>query len=306
MQDHVNNMAMVMMVLARIFIIGAALALGVPVADLLAQGVLVPGSAATPSDPGPEAAKPVTAPESKPDPKAESKPEPEATPPEATPKAVGGPAGEPGPQGLRGEIGPQGPQGPQGAIGPQGPQGAIGPQGGIGPQGEKGDKGAIGPQGEIGPQGPVGLQGPQGEIGPQGAVGPQGPQGEKGAQGSRGPRGSEGGRGTRGERGERGKPGAVVMRMIGNSTVTRSVEPGSLAKNFIAFCPAGWTATGGGFDVSDPETGGGNGIKVVLSQPFPPGHTMVPRGWQVRVLNTTGDAQQLKIWAICADTRPRP
>ncbi|MEE8516139.1 MAG: hypothetical protein V3T02_05810 [Alphaproteobacteria bacterium] len=94
------------------------------------------------------------------------------------------------------------------------------------------------------------------------------------------------------------------MRLIGNSTVTRSVEPGSLAKGFIAFCPAGWTATGGGFDVSDPETGGENGIKVVLSQPFPPGHTMVPRGWQVRVLNTTGDAQQLRIWAICADTRP--
>lgn len=244
-------MAMVMMALARIFIVVVVLSLGVPGAGVLAQGTVVPESAATPNDPGPVS--------SKPEPAAESKPEPEPAP-----MAARGPAGEPGPPGPQG---PQGKQGPRGEVGPQGPQGAIGPQG------------------------------------PQGAIGSRGPRGETGDRGPRGPGGPKGPRGPGGPKGERGKPGAVVMRLIGNSTVTRKVEPGSLAKGFIAFCPSGWTATGGGFSVEDPETGGENDLKVILSQPFPAGHTMVPRGWQVRVLNTTGDAQQLKIWAVCADTR---
>lgn len=47
-------------------------------------------------------------------------------------KAVQGPPGPQGPQGVQGPVGPQGPQGVQGDIGPQGVQGI---QGAIGPQG---------------------------------------------------------------------------------------------------------------------------------------------------------------------------
>ena len=82
-------------------------------------------------------------------------------------KALIGPKGEIGPQGLQGEVGPQGekgdtgPQGPQGEKGDTGPQGIQGETGPQGPQGEKGDTGPQGPKGDTGPQGPQGPQGNQ-------------------------------------------------------------------------------------------------------------------------------------------------
>jgi hypothetical protein len=105
-------------------------------------------------------------------------------------------------------------------------QGVKGDTGAAGPQGPKGDSGAVGPQG------PAGSQGAQGPAGPQGPAGLQGPAGAAGA--------------------------AQTLDVVRVSAAGFHVGNNS-SRTAFATCPAGYTASGGGFNVY-----AGSG-KVVLS-----------------------------------------
>lgn len=154
--------------------------------------------------------------------------------------AVGGPQGEPGPQG---EVGPTGPQGIQGETGPQGIGlryvGRVATVSALPATSTHGDvyiaddtgnahvwngttslwddagkiTGAAGPQGIQGDAGPAGadstVQGPQGEVGPQGPAGADGVVGPAGADSQvPGPQGEVGPQGIQGEVGPQGPAGS--------------------------------------------------------------------------------------------------
>lgn len=173
-----------------------------------------------------------------------------------------------------------------------GPQGAVGPAGPVGPQGEVGPAGPVGPvgaQGEIGPMGPAGPVGAQGEVGPTGPAGPDGPQGVAGPTGPQGPAGPAG-------------PAGVSGVELVNTQQIKSMFDDQF--DLTAVCPAGKTATGGGFLAGTSLSGvpdwiaGGDGPKLTNSAP-----TDDLGGWRVTAVRggSVGD-QIVKAYAICAST----
>ncbi|MBK6845629.1 MAG: collagen-like protein [Gemmatimonadetes bacterium] len=121
-----------------------------------------------------------------------------------------------GPAGAQGPAGPQGPPGPStGVPGPAGAQGPAGPPGAVGPAGATGSQGPAGPDGKPGPAGPAGPQGLQGVPGPPGSLAASGALGSL----------------------ER-----VVTRYFPNL----AAGAGSGAQFFVATCPVGKVAIGGG------------------------------------------------------------
>ena len=135
-----------------------------------------------------------------------------------------------------------------------------------------------------GPQGERGLQGERGAQGEQGLQGEQGIQGTQGLQGERGPQGLTGATGPPG-----GLSGTTTVTQVFNS----EDDKGGYANEIFArvSCPAGKTATGGGYFRSyDPD------LVVSASAPTLGG------GWAVD-MNNTGVARffAFQVYAICAD-----
>lgn len=97
-----------------------------------------------------------------------------------------------------------------------------------------------------------------------GTPGPQGPKGDPGPQGVPGPKGDP------------GVSGFTQVQLVDGSTVTVDVGDVGTAD---AFCPAGWTATGGGYFVVSysglvppvmiTNTGGGNAWTAALTNAVP-------------------------------------
>lgn len=109
-----------------------------------------------------------------------------------------------------------------------------------------------------------GPRGPQGATGPAGPAGPQGPKGDK------------------------GDPGLSEYEIVSDSSV---VAAGGAAGLFTVLCPAGKLALGGGFQTNlfDP------GVEFHTSRPYDGGV-----GWSVDVLNRSGSAASIWVWAVCA------
>jgi len=196
-----------------------------------------------------------------------------------------------GPAGPQGPAGPPGPKGDTGAAGPEGPKGETGAQGPAGPTGATGPAGPAGATGPIGPVGPAGPQGPQGPKGDTGAAGPAGPQGPAGATGPQGPQGPVGPQGVPGVNGVSG-----LERVFVDLTQTVSAAGGQLA--FLAQCPAGKKAVGGGHEANGS---GGGSLVMVGSHP----HEVVSTGWygwRVVLRNNTNSnlSTTVRVYALCA------
>jgi len=97
-----------------------------------------------------------------------------------------------------------------------------------------------------GPIGPTGTTGPVGPSGPTGATGATGPTGPTGARGSVGPTGARGARGATGPTGSQGPAGVSGYSQVTGPAV--AVGPLQEATG-VATCPAGKTATAGGYEV---------------------------------------------------------
>lgn len=128
-------------------------------------------------------------------------------------------------------------------------------------------------------EGPAGPTGPEGPAGPQGLTGPEGPTGPQGATGPEGPAG-----GT----------GAVTFEV---TDVIRAitVSANSVVSVSDLSCPAGWFATGSGFDfpnfdpASEPEA---NWLE---------NHPVGDAGWLFTVLNENGSRSfELDVYIRCA------
>ena len=134
----------------------------------------------------------------------------------------------------------------------------------------QGDPGPVGPAGPAGPQGPVGPQGSQGPAGPEGQQGPQGPQGPEGPQGPASP-----------------------APVLGPAYATHSVLSSEFPTGEVvatAMCPAGYTLTGGGFDLGGATRG------TILKHSRPANN----ESWEVLALtNTDPDVFGVQAWAIC-------
>ncbi len=153
-------------------------------------------------------------------------------------------------------------------------------QGVPGPRGETGDKGEQGIQGIPGERGPQGEQGVRGITGDRGEPGPQGIQGIEGVQGPPGPEGSQ---------------GPAVTPVLQSHSVTIGDPPAGSATAVDVACPAGQSATGGGFQ-------GGSGDDVVVSRPtINPVTPFNLNGWRVVFLTPAGSAGRvLSAFAVCA------
>ncbi|MEU6272845.1 hypothetical protein ABZ871_10560 [Streptomyces populi] len=155
----------------------------------------------------------------------------------------------------------------------------TGPQGPAGPKGDKGDKGDAGEKGDSGAQGETGAKGEPGDKGDKGEPGEKGDKGDAGAQGPAGPAGADGVAGTH-----------VV-------TVTKDVGELDLI-DVEARCPAGETATGGGWYMPS-GTAMANG-PALHSNPIVSG--TAPVGWTAGFLNGGSNTYTAAVYAICAKT----
>jgi hypothetical protein len=140
---------------------------------------------------------------------------------------------------------------------------------------------------------PKGLQGPVGPVGPQGLPGPQGTPGPTGAQGPPGPQGPT------------GVPN-VVTRRTSFTFVQQDGSTGQLKENHVS-CQVGESVLGGGYDLSDNVSSGGQPNVIVLrSRPaaadggdVPAGAT--PLGWFVQARrNTDTSATTVSVYVLCA------
>jgi hypothetical protein len=210
-----------------------------------------------------------------------------------------GATGSEGPQGLKGATGvtgAQGEKGAQGVTGAQGTQGPAGLQGPAGAQGAQGLKGTTGADGAQGLKGATGAQGTPGTQGPAGAQGPTGAQGAAGIQGATGPAGVQGPKGATGPEGQKGSDafGKIFVR-LGKSTALPANSHEVPAK---AFCPAGFSAIGGGgtylpvAGAEQPELAASVSISQAPSQSI---------GWQALFTNKTSQNTMIKAQVICAE-----
>ncbi|PKT73723.1 hypothetical protein CW362_06610 [Streptomyces populi] len=119
-------------------------------------------------------------------------------------------------------------------------------------------------------------------TGPQGPAGPKGDKGDKGDAGAQGPAGPAGADGV---------AGAHVV------TVTKDVAELDMV-DVEARCPAGETATGGGWYMPG-GTAMANG-PALHSNPIVSGAT--PVGWTAGFLNGAGNTYTAAVYAICAKT----
>jgi hypothetical protein len=134
----------------------------------------------------------------------------------------------------------------------------------------------LGPPGPEGPQGPAGPQGPQGPAGPDGPPGPTGPPGPQGPQGPAG--------------------------QIDTAGVASDAEfPPGLHRRQVT-CPAGFEATGGGYQVNgfpadSPYFPWVKGSGLDLNTEDPLNH---PTTWYIEVSNgsTTGTVH-VRLFAMC-------
>jgi Collagen triple helix repeat (20 copies) len=192
-------------------------------------------------------------------------------------------------RGATGPTGKTGATGKTGVAGPTGPTGAQGPAGAKGDPGDPGDAGATGDTGDTGARGEAG---PPGEAGPQGLPGEAGPQGEAGSPGDAGPQGLPGEAGPRGEQGLQGEQGATGdPGVLNSSTVVsdpQSVEGGS-SGTVLVTCPDFETVLGGGVD--------SDSLNLNSSHPV---STDGGQGWQAKMTNTSDEAQDFTVYAICA------
>lgn len=73
--------------------------------------------------------------------------------------------------------------------------------------------------------------------------------------------------------------------------------PNEAATEKSVNCPAGAVATGGGAQIG---TGGAPGLSLLRSQPLTKTGTATPVGWDAIAINTSGSAQEVTVFAICA------
>jgi hypothetical protein len=134
-------------------------------------------------------------------------------------------------------------------------------------------------------------------TGPAGPQGPQGPQGPKGATGAQGPKGDTG------DQGPQGNPGAtnVVVHTATASIAANSSNSGNVT------CPSGTSAVAGGGSGTDELKASEPTVTrtvIVFGHPltFHPGASdgETPDGWGATGTNTTGSAETLTVYVVCA------
>jgi hypothetical protein len=136
--------------------------------------------------------------------------------------------------------------------------------------------------GQVGPPGPQGPKGDQGSQGPSGQKGPSGPKGSTGPAGPSGPAGPA------------GPPGLSGWTFV---TVGVTTPPGG-AQNWVASCPAGKKALGGGATV-------GASASVPKDQIWMNGPAGQADGSAVGATNPGSSSITVFAWAICARSRER-
>jgi hypothetical protein len=140
---------------------------------------------------------------------------------------------------------------------------------------------------------PKGLQGPVGPVGPQGLPGPQGAVGTQGPPGDQGPPGPPG-------------PANVVTR---TATITFAAQDGTgQSKENHVTCRVGESVLGGGYDLSNNVSSGGQPNVIVLqSRPAAADGAAVsagasPLGWFVQARRNTDDsATTVGVYVLCSE-----
>ena len=120
-----------------------------------------------------------------------------------------------------------------------------------------------------------------------------GATGKAGASGAPGAQGVAGNEGKQGKEGPPGKSGATnVVERFAEATVANG-GVGEATAN----CNAGEHATGGG-----PRlwAGGDAGTEYLASVPNPLGSGETPNGWTVEWYNTSGGAEVVRVFVVCA------
>jgi len=218
--------------------------------------------------------------------------------------------GQAGPVGAKGDPGPPGAQGLKGDPGPAGADGAAGKDGLPGKDGAPGQDGAPGKDGRsvtlaaagaaACPGGGVELTAANGTQdvcnGAKGDPGAPGAKGDKGDKGDPGAKGDKGDTGTQGPKGDPGPPGklSAADQSLVSSDVT-IIDNGHIVWN--PSCGAGKLITGGGFSTDVNVVKANAGWSVISNRPvtFSNGQ----QGWQVDVVNQTGQDVHMTVWMVC-------
>jgi Collagen triple helix repeat (20 copies) len=153
--------------------------------------------------------------------------------------------------------------------------------------------------GKISPAARSALKGQKGDAGAPGPAGPAGaagPKGDTGAQGEPGATGPKGDPGPIGPKGDRGAPGTASVTI---QQASASLPAGSThTLKLLCSSDGSIRSTGGGFDVPS----GSPGVTVSKSRPVfdPAAGTPTPAGWLATYHNATAQAEEVRIFAICA------
>ncbi len=118
----------------------------------------------------------------------------------------------------------------------------------------------------------------------------RGAQGVAGLPGVTGATGATGGIGATGPKGDKGNAGATSLKVV---SVTHQVNVNT-DDTFVATCPAGSRATGGGYSGNPAAT-----VKVVSSMPRS-GPNNVPFAWDVRIVNSGTAKVNATAFVVCA------